>query len=171
MLARIHAIPCEEASRDYLLDAHAETTWFLRSGTVPDYMLAHPDGRAVWQAVRDGLATLEPVPPGLVHIDYWSGNILWDGDRISTVLDWEEAAYGDPGYDVAYCRMDMVLSGMCAVADLFLKAYEAETGRRMTNLHIWELASAARPMFHAEGWISKSPSRELFQDFIANAME
>jgi aminoglycoside phosphotransferase (APT) family kinase protein len=106
----------------------------------------------------------------LVHIDYWSGNILWDQGRIAAVVDWEEAAHGDPGIDVAYCRMDMFLSGLGPVADEFLEAYEAEAGRSVANLELWELAAAARPMFHADGWISGSPGKERFHRFIAQAM-
>ncbi|MGD8998201.1 MAG: phosphotransferase, partial [Anaerolineae bacterium] len=77
MLARIHAVPCDAATREFLLDANAEASWFLRSATVPDYMRAHPDGEAVWEMARDLWASLRPVPPTLVHIDYWPGNVLW----------------------------------------------------------------------------------------------
>jgi aminoglycoside phosphotransferase (APT) family kinase protein len=153
-----------------LLDANAEAAWFLRSGSVPDYMQAHPDGASVWQAAHRLWPDIDPVPPGLVHIDYWPGNILWDQGRITAVIDWEEAAYGDPGIDVAYCRMEMLLSGTGEVAGEFLKAYEAEMGRRVANLGFWELAAAARPMFSPEGQISETPGRERFRQFVADAL-
>ena len=111
------------------------------------------------------------MPPGLVHIDYWPGNVLWDGDRISAVVDWEEAAYGDPGIDVAYARMEIVLSGMEAVADEFLATYEAAAGRPVSNLGFWELAAAVRPMFHSDGRLIESPARERFARFIAGARQ
>jgi aminoglycoside phosphotransferase (APT) family kinase protein len=169
MLARIHSIPCDTATKRFLLDADSEATWFLRAGAVPDYMSAHPDGTAVWQAVHDRWPNIQRAPAGLVHIDYWPGNILWDAGRIVAVVDWEEAAYGDPGIDVAYCRMEMVLSGMGEAADVFLSAYEAEVGQRVANLGFWELAAAARPMFSPEGWITASPARRAFRSFIENA--
>jgi aminoglycoside phosphotransferase (APT) family kinase protein len=109
---------------------------------------------------------MHKTPPSIVHIDYWSGNILWEADQISAVVDWEEAAYGNPGIDVAYCRMDMILLGMQAAADEFLQAYEAETGKPVSNLKLWELAAAVRPMFSPEGWISESPAKERFAWFI-----
>jgi len=168
-LARVHTVPCELAPRNLLLDANAEATWFLHSDRIPDFMQAHPDGERVWQAVRRGFPRLEPVPPTLVHVDYWPGNILWDGDQISAVVDWEEAALGDPAIDVAYCRMDMALKGLPQAADEFLHAYEAATGHLLANLGIWELAAAARPMFSPHGWISESPQKELFSHFIAQA--
>jgi hypothetical protein len=34
-------------------------------------------------------------------------------------------------------------------ADEFLSVYEAEMGRSVVNLALWELAAAVRPMFHA----------------------
>jgi aminoglycoside phosphotransferase (APT) family kinase protein len=169
-LARIHSIPCDAASRKDLLDANAEAAWFLRSGQLPEFMEAHPDGPTVWQATRQLWPDLAAVPPALVHIDYWSGNVLWGQDEITAVLDWEEAACGDPGIDVAYCRMDMRLSGLGQVADTFLAAYEEAAQRRVANLGFWELAAAARPMFHAEGWVSESPARERFQRFVADAL-
>jgi aminoglycoside phosphotransferase (APT) family kinase protein len=143
-LARIHAVSLDLAPRSLLLDANQEATWFLRPGSLPDFMCGHPEGERVWQAVRRGFSGLEPVPPTLVHVDYWPGNVLWDGDRISAVVDWEEAALGDPAIDVAYCRMDIALRGMPKAADEFLRAYESAVGRPLKNLGFWELA-AARP--------------------------
>jgi aminoglycoside phosphotransferase (APT) family kinase protein len=169
-LAQIHSVPCDAEARGFLLDANSEATWFLRSDDVPDYMLAHPDGARVWQAAHDLLSDIQPVPPTLVHIDYWLGNVLWDRGCITAVVDWEEAAYGDPGIDVAYCRMDMCLNGMGRrAADEFLNVYEAEMGRRVANLEFWELAAAVRPMFSPEGWITESPAKERFGQFVEGA--
>jgi aminoglycoside phosphotransferase (APT) family kinase protein len=170
MLTRIHSIFCDSTVQSFLLDANAEATWFARSKAVPDYMKAHPDGALVWKTVRDRLPDLQPVSPALVHIDYWPGNILWDQDRITAVVDWEEAAYGDPGIDVAYCRMQLALDGMDQAADEFLAVYEADMGP-VANLGFWELAAAARPMLNPVGWVEESPARERFRQFIADAQE
>jgi hygromycin-B 4-O-kinase len=37
----------------------------------------------------------------LVHFDFGSNNVLTDGERVTGVLDWAEAAFGDPLFDVA----------------------------------------------------------------------
>ena len=100
VLANIHAVPIDLGRDEYLMDAATEAVWFLGDGP-PDYMRAHPDGAAVWQAVGDLRHDLAPVPPTLVHVDFWSGNIVWDGDNVNAVVDWEEAGYGDPAIDVA----------------------------------------------------------------------
>jgi aminoglycoside phosphotransferase (APT) family kinase protein len=170
MLMRIHSVFCDSAAQSFLLDANAEATWFARSAAVPDYMATHPDGALVWQTVRDRLPGLRPASPALVHIDYWPGNILWDGERITAVADWEEAAYGDPGIDVAYCRMQLALDGMGQAADEFLAVYEADMGP-VANLAFWELAAAARPMFDPVGWVDGAPARKRFRQFIADAQK
>lgn len=165
-LAKIHSIPCDAFAGDFLLDANTETLWFLNFEGMPDYMRAHPDGPVVWQAVHELLPDLQPVRPTLVHIDYWMGNVLWEGKQIVAVLDWEEAGCGDPAIDVAYCRMDMFLSGMGRMAaDEFLKVYEAEMGRRVANLELWEFAAAPRPM-HDPEW--KPIVRQELREFIAD---
>lgn len=152
-LARIHAVPVTAVETSFLLNANAEVVWFLKSGQVPDYMQQHPQGEAIWRAVHDLLPTLIPVRPGLVHIDYWTGNILWAGGKITAVLDWEEAAYGDPGYDVAYMRAELALLGGLSLADQFLAAYEAEYGRAVVNLPLWELAASVRFIENPAGMI------------------
>lgn len=172
MLARIHSIPIDASDSSFLLDANSEALWFVRSKEpMPEYISAHPKGSAVWQAVTAYLPRQTSVEPALVHIDYWSGNILWEQDRISAIVDWEEASQGDPAIDVAYCRMEMFLIGMKEAADTFLRTYEQETGKSVANLRLWELAAAVRPMFHPEGWISESPSKERFAEFVDAAIE
>jgi aminoglycoside phosphotransferase (APT) family kinase protein len=82
------------------------------------------------------------------------GNVLWDRNEISGVIDWETAAYGDPAIDVAYCRMDMSMVGLFEAADCFLKSYEAATGRHVENLELWELVAAAGLLPDPARWLS-----------------
>ena len=42
-----------------------------------------------------------PEERSLIHGDFGANNILTDGQRITAVLDWENAKYGDPLFDVA----------------------------------------------------------------------
>jgi aminoglycoside phosphotransferase (APT) family kinase protein len=171
-LASIHTIPIDVLKMPFLLDANSEVLWFLKSkDSMPEYIRTHPKGNDLWQAMLDYLPNLMNVEPSLVHIDYWSGNILWEQGVISAVVDWEEAAQGDPGIDVAYCRMDMILSGMSEAASRFLATYEKAVGKPVTNLGFWELAAAVRPMFTPDGWISESPAKERFVNYVNAAIE
>jgi aminoglycoside phosphotransferase (APT) family kinase protein len=169
MLALIHATPYDDRAKSFLMDADQEAVWFLKSDAVPPYMAAHPDGTTVWRAVRELRPHIEPAPQVLIHLDYWSGNILWNEGQIAAIVDWEEAAYGQPAVDVAYCRMELFLEGLDDVADEFLRIYEAETGRKITNLGFWELAAAARPMTDLSGWLTRPGMAARFRRFITNA--
>jgi len=181
-LARIHAIPVTAVEHSFLLDAQSEVTWFCRSERTPDYMQAHPAGETIWRGVRHLLPMIQPVPPSLVHVDYWTGNILWADGKITAVLDWEEAAWGDPGYDVAYIRAELALLGGLPLADQFLKAYEAACGRAVVNLPLWELAAAVRFMENPAGMIPEwqtfsngewnaAQVKQNFADFIASSIQ
>lgn len=180
-LAHIHSIPITNQEISFLLDSNKEVVWFLNGGQVTKEMADHPAGTAVWQAVHRGLPHIRPVLPALVHVDYWLGNILWQGGQITAVLDWEEAAYGDPGYDVAYLRMELAILGGAALADQFLAMYTAEMGHTVPNLTFWELAAAARFMPDPAGliaeWQTLGPIHctpmsvnHNFSQFVANAL-
>ena len=43
---------------------------------------------------------------GIIHGDLFRDNVLWDGDRISAILDFEQASGGSLAYDVAVCLND-----------------------------------------------------------------
>jgi len=172
MLAKIHTIPLEEASSSFLLDANTEATWFLQHDSAPAYMQGFPGRINLWQALRDRYVSLRPVTPALIHIDYWEGNILWDEDEISAVLDWEEAARGDPVIDVAYARMNMFLMGLPVAVDEFLRAYEIESGHKAENLGFWEMAAAVRPMSGLANWgMDREPQAGRFQQYMEEAIK
>jgi hygromycin-B 4-O-kinase len=60
--------------------------------------------REVYEAVYRLLLRLVahcPEERALLHNDYWFENILADGERITGVIDWANALYGDPLYSVA----------------------------------------------------------------------
>jgi hygromycin-B 4-O-kinase len=48
------------------------------------------------------LAAYCPEERALLHCDYHFDNVLTDGRRITGVIDWGNAAYGDPLFDVAW---------------------------------------------------------------------
>jgi aminoglycoside phosphotransferase (APT) family kinase protein len=170
-LAGIHAVPIGNGGDHFLLDADREASWFARTDTTPDYLARHRDGETLWQAVRHMLGRRVPAKPGLVHLDYWPGNVLWQGDTVSAVVDWEEAAYGDPAIDVAYARLNMALDGVDRAADLFLTTYEQQSRRCIENLALWELAAAVRPLYTPASWeIAEKDKASRLRRFIADAL-
>ncbi len=43
------------------------------------------------------------LPAGLIHGDLFRDNVLWNGDRINALLDFESASHGSFVYDLAVC--------------------------------------------------------------------
>ncbi len=75
------------------------------------------------------------VEPVLNHGDYRLGNLLVEGSRLTGVLDWEIAHFGDRHEDLAFgcmavwrfARYDRPALGLGSIAD-YIAAYEAEAG-------------------------------------------
>ena len=180
-LARLHSVPCGEREIEFLLNAESVVAFFLNTVEIPKQLTCHRDGTVIWDTIRSLKQSAARVSYGLVHTDLWAGNVLWHQGEITGVIDWEMAAYGDPAIDVAYCRMSMCLVGMDEAADHFLKAYESATDRRLENLKLWELVSAAGsmpdpaswlPYWRALGdtWSTPDTMRANYRRFVANAL-
>jgi aminoglycoside phosphotransferase (APT) family kinase protein len=62
---------------------------------------------AAAQRVREALLeTMPPSPaPALVHGDYQPGNMLYEGGRLTGIIDWELASIGSPPLDVGWLMM------------------------------------------------------------------
>lgn len=169
MLARIHQTPLREADKRFLMDDDVEVAWFIKSGRIPEYMRADADGEMVWKLVARHWRRWQPLPARLAHTDYWSGNILWRGDTITAVLDWEEAGYGHPAADVAYARLEYFLEGLPEAAATFLRVYEAAMGAPLPDLALFELAASARVMTNPRGWFTRPHMETRYRRFIAGA--
>lgn len=52
-------------------------------------------------AVIDQVLDLEPVHPKLIHNDLAGHNILWSGEKLVGVIDWDHCTIADPAYDYA----------------------------------------------------------------------
>ncbi len=74
----------------------------------------------------------------LNHGDYRMGNLLVEGSRLTGVLDWEIAHFGDRHEDLAFgcmavwrfARYDRPALGLGSIAD-YIASYEAEAGVRL----------------------------------------
>jgi aminoglycoside phosphotransferase (APT) family kinase protein len=82
----------------------------------------------------------------LVHGDYRPGNLLFEADRISGVLDWEFAHLGSPLRDLAWLlaksnRVDPTLAAEMVPAAGAVERYEAASSRRVdpATLSFWQV--------------------------------
>jgi Ser/Thr protein kinase RdoA (MazF antagonist) len=88
----------------------------------------------------------------LIHRDYWSGNVVWHGGALTGIVDWSSAARGARGYDVSWCRLDLVLLSDERVADVFLAAYEQRSGHAIADIAQWDARSLAHSDDIVETW-------------------
>lgn len=115
-----------------------------------------PDESLAESRLRAALAGAWPPPrrnrPVLLHGDVWPGNLLWRGGRLRAVIDWEDAAVGDPLADLANARLELSIAhGEDAMAAL-TRHYLALTTIDAAALPAWDLWAALRPIAGLPGW-------------------
>jgi aminoglycoside phosphotransferase (APT) family kinase protein len=119
------------------------------------YLDRHPSPRPV---LEWGIRWLEshippPVSPVLCHHDFRTGNYLLDGARLTGILDWEFAGWGDPHEDIGwfcckgwrFARLDREAGGIADRAP-FYRGYESESGAVIDPLRVrfWEVLASVR---------------------------
>ena len=127
LLLRIHDVSPDAAERKGIYDGNELGLYFL-TGDWPENMAGHPLSEPIYGAIRELRFGIRKVPPVFLHMDYWPGNVPWLNGRVSAVLDWDAAGFGDPALDVGYFRMNMYLRGIKEAADIFLEHLRGRTG-------------------------------------------
>jgi aminoglycoside phosphotransferase (APT) family kinase protein len=119
---------------------------------------------------------------GFVHDDLWQGNALWDGDRLTALIDWECAGVGPAGVDLGALRLDAAMCFDVDAADDVVAGWEAQAGRRADDVAYWD-AIAALSTPPDVGWFAGTISaqgrpdlsRELLEQrrdrFLSNALD
>ena len=116
----IHATPVSPADRP-----RPFAFWAPAEPQVPPWS-RHP---RVWQQAIDLFAGGAPATrSGLVHRDFHPGNILWQGDTITGVIDWAETSWGPADVDVAHAITNFVLLHDPESAEVFSAAYRRRGG-------------------------------------------
>ncbi|WP_433891171.1 phosphotransferase family protein [Streptomyces sp. CA-111067] len=139
-LARIHAVPISRLAgfRDVMATAFPL-----------DVRDAGPAAPSLAAAGRR-LAEQQPV---LTHYDFWSGNVLWQDGELTGIVDWSGASLAPRGFDVSWCRLDLVLLHGPAVADTFLDAYQEAAGEAPGEPALWDLFALANSHRSVETWL------------------
>ncbi|MFZ0545605.1 MAG: aminoglycoside phosphotransferase family protein, partial [Candidatus Promineifilaceae bacterium] len=83
-------------------------------------------------------------PAGLLHGDFWAGNLLWQNGKLVAVVDWEDAAMGDPLVDLGKARVELVWLFGVEAADRFTEYYRTMMAIDMANLPYWDLCAVLR---------------------------
>jgi aminoglycoside phosphotransferase (APT) family kinase protein len=81
------------------------------------------------------LANIPPTeqPAALLHGDFTPHNCLFKDGRLSGVLDWECAEFGDPAADLAYLRPHIEARMNW---DVFMERYEQVSGKKIADERI-----------------------------------
>lgn len=106
--------------------------------------------------IRAALARVWPLPPTnrlvLVHGDFWPGNLLWRNGQLIAVVDWEDAAVGNPLADFAISRLDLLWIFGVEAMRAFTAHYQHLVDLDFRHLAYWDLAAALRPMGRLDEW-------------------
>jgi len=114
-LAIIHALPTSTLpTLPKRIDPLPEVFQYLPKGQEWESLIAHLHSLADTEYL--GL-------PRLLHGDFWPENLLWRQGAIATVIDWEDAALGDPLSDVACTRLELRYRFGSAGMQRFTQAY------------------------------------------------
>jgi aminoglycoside phosphotransferase (APT) family kinase protein len=157
-LAHIHDAAVPLGDLTHLSDMADYATSRIRDRpTVPDESLSEP-------AVRRALELIWPPPVVnqrvLLHGDYWPGNTLWRDGALVAVIDWEDAATGDPVADIGNARMELCIAYGAAAAREFVRQYRAlRPAVDLSTLPHWDLYAALRHAGRMDTW--GLPSAEL----------
>ncbi len=112
---------------------HAPPTYAFRGPSaqeVPSWA-RWPD---LWRQAIDLKAAGPPTTPhGLLHRDFHLGNILWQKDAVTGLIDWAETSWGPPDLDVAHICSDFAMLHTTADVETFRAAYLGQGGRLDLN--------------------------------------
>ncbi len=133
------------------------------AGADPPSWSSHP---AAWVTAFEAHAAAAPSSePVLIHRDYHPGNVLWNGNHVSGIVDWAWGCRGPAEVDVAHCRLNLALRIGIDAADLFLTAWETHAGV-YTYDTTWDLRDAVDALADLD---DTRAALERLDEFVARA--
>jgi aminoglycoside phosphotransferase (APT) family kinase protein len=91
-------------------------------------------------------------PPVLLHGDLWPGNVILRDGVVVGVIDWEDAAIGDPLADLANTRLELLWAYDREASDRVTALYLAATMVDPAHLAHWDLWVGLRVDGKLSGW-------------------
>ncbi len=149
---------------DAFVSGVATAAGMVHSQSVPDVVWPWHDGaanlsRRVQAGRGPGWARLREIgipsgPLTFVHGDLWPGNLLFQSDRLTGIVDWGDAGVGHPGLEVGYLAADLrVATGSQHVHEAAIDAYEKARGP-LPNRAWWEVAGYLRFPRDPSDWLA-----------------
>lgn len=123
-------------------------------------------------------ATLSSVWPlsqhnrsALLHGDFWPGNLLWRDGRLVAVIDWEDAALGDPLADLANTRLEILWAFGVDAMQEFTHQYQALAVLDLANLPYWDLCAALKPIAQIVEWTDDLTTQQTMRDGLRSFID
>ncbi|WP_429842272.1 phosphotransferase family protein [Brevibacillus sp. FIR094] len=131
--------------------------------------------------IREVLESVWPLPQSnaasLLHGDFWPGNTMWKEEKLAAVIDWEDAAIGDPLSDLGNARLEILWAfGLDAMQEFTLH-YQSSASKTLdyTQLPYWDLCAALRPASNLSDWGLEKRIEETMRErhslFVMQAFE
>ena len=100
--------------------------------------------------LRRCLPKIRLKPSALLHGDFWPGNLLWSGDRLTGIIDWEDAMLGDPLSDLGKSRLEILWALGAEAMNGYTARYLAHNpALDASALPFWDLWGAHRLSHYA----------------------
>lgn len=150
-LASIHRIPGTASAVSMLPQVEELCSAELgRPAADPDCGSREPsEWHKSEEGIREILRSVMPLPRRnpvtLLHGDYWPGNVVWKDGRLIAIIDWEDAAVGDPLADVSNARLEILWAFGPERMEGFTRLYREHMPEiDFTDLPYWDLYAAFR---------------------------
>ncbi len=107
-----------------------------------------------WATLRRAIEAWQTAPSrdSLLHGDFWPGNILWKGNHIAAVIDWEDASIGTAVADLATCRVELMMMYGPSAMENFTRQYLTHSTLDISDLPLWEVYASSAALATMSGW-------------------
>jgi aminoglycoside phosphotransferase (APT) family kinase protein len=117
--------------------SHRYFPWFEDISLRPPSTARRP---GLWErALEVRVSGMPSYRPTFIHRDFHPGNVLWQRQACSGIVDWANACVGPAECDIATCHGNLIGWAGYQIADEFVAAHEALTGE--PHHPYWEIAS------------------------------
>lgn len=166
MLSDIHRVPTADLPK-----------LPTRTQTYPEVLNYLPTGEE-WGGLAELLEQKPMIYHGplfFLHGDFWPENIMWRDQQIVGVLDWEDAALGDPLCDVASAMLELRYFYGEQGAQQFFDFYQTDHDIVEDRLAHWQIYTAAAAQKYMGQWglpvAREAHMRETALQYIREAWE
>ncbi len=101
-------------------------------------------GRAAAEVIAELRHRAGAARRAFCHGDFYVGNLLFSGETLTGIVDWERAKVMPPGNEVARFRMDLAIHPGGDAPGIFLGAYlQRAPAPAVQDLALWEVPAGA----------------------------